>query len=487
MKNTKFYSRLAFCLLLTFSIYSSEEVDIDAQSIKNFAAELSSDRMEGRKSGESSGYEAERSIARIFKTLGLEPGGKNGTYFQEFTYPMMRFLDVGMMRLTDRSSIKNYTYGDDYYFYSVTSSGHARTEVIFVGYGISRPDLGWDDYENLNVDGKILICFKGAPDDDKSKWGRDWTDYSKADLAINKKALALLVFDPEQQEATLPRYRIWSFNLKRLKRGLIFGTVGKKVVRDIFLGTGKNLSNLKQTMDNELKTQSFSTEKVLELEASTLIDTRRQASNVIGKIPGVHPRLKEEVVIISGHYDGGGSDPDGIIYNGANDNASGISVMLEIARIMKAKRVQPSRSILFIGWGAEEQGGFGSQYFIEHPVVSIDKIASAFVLDCVGLGKGEFWLFGADHFVKEFADIKDNINPSLLQGFHPRKEAGSDQYYFQQKEIPSFFVHNIHKTPVGHTPQDVVTNLNAPSLDKAARLVYHAALFTASKNFQKHK
>jgi hypothetical protein len=79
------------------------------------------------------------------------------------------------------------------------------------------------------------------------------------------------------------------------------------------------------------------------------------------------------------------------------------------------------------------------------------------------------------------------MDPKLLQGFHPRKEAGSDQYYFQRKEIPSFFVHNIHKTPVGHTPQDVVSNLNPQALDKAACLIYHTALFTASQIFQKHK
>lgn len=451
---------LAAFLLVSFLAFSKEKADIDEKSIIKYITQLSSDELEGRKSGNPSGYKAEKMIAEMYEELGLDPGGDAGTYFQKFSYPMMQFTSVGAVRMIDDGNKRDYTYGDDYYFYAATSPGHVMAEVVFVGYGISRLDKGLDDYKNLDVEGKILICLKGAPGDDKSVWGRDWTDYSKADLAIKRKALALLVYDPDLQEETLPRFRIWSFNLKKLKKGLIFGTVGKKAVQDIFLGTGKNLLDLKRYIDKDLKAQSFSTGKILELEVNTLIDTTRIASNVIGIIPGVHPQLKDEVVIISGHYDGGGKDPDGIVYNSANDNASGMAVLLEIARVMKANHVRPSRSILFIGWGAEEQGAYGSQYFIENPVVPHEQIAAVFVLDCVGLGAGEFWLFGAGHFTEKFEEIKNNLDPNLLEGFHPRKEAGSDQYFFQQKEIPSFFVHNIHKTPFGHTPQDDVSNLN---------------------------
>lgn len=472
-------------LLASFLTFSREKADIDEKSIIKYVTQLSSDELEGRKSGTPSGYKAEKMIAKMYEELGLEPGGDDGNYYQEFTYPMMQFPSVGAVRMIDDGNRRDYTYGDDYYFYAVTSPGHVIAEVVFIGYGISRPDKGLDDYKGMDVEGKILLCLSGAPGNDKSEWGRDWTDYSKADLAVKNKALALLVFDPGLKNETLPRFRIWSFNLKYLKKGLIFSKVGKRIVDDIFRNTGKDLEELKREIDKKLKSSSFSTGKSLELKADTLIDTGRIASNIIGKIPGTHPQLKDEVVIISGHYDGGGTDPDGVIYNGANDNASGMAVLLEIARVMKSNHVRPSRSILFIGWGAEEQGAYGSQYFIENPVVLNEKIAATFVLDCVGLGDGEFWIFGAGHFADKFEEIKKNIDPILLEGFQPREEAGSDQYYFQQKEITSFFVHNIHKTPFGHTPYDDVTNLNPHALEKAARLIYHSALFAASKASKK--
>jgi hypothetical protein len=253
------------------------------------------------------------------------------------------------------------------------------------------------------------------------------------------------------------------------------------VIDDIFKSTGLSLESVKDKIDSTLNPCSFHTSKKLELIAETRVDAERQAANVIGKIPGTDPNLKDEVVIISGHYDGGGVDPDGVIYNGANDNASGIGVLLEIARVMMENKVKPLRSILFIGWGAEEQGGYGSKHFVEYPVVPLEKIASVFVLDCVGLGEGKFWLFGAKHFSNLFLQIKKNIPSNLLIGIHPREEAGSDQYFFQQKEVPSFFAHNICDKSFNHTPYDNTEILNPEALKKVAELIYESALYVANK------
>lgn len=482
MKKTQLLVLAAVLLIVTPTKGRNDREKIEENKILEYISDLASDEMEGRKSGEPSGRRAEEWLARTFHDLGLEPGGDNGTYFQEFIYPMMRFENMGAVRLVDSERQRDYTYGDDYYFYVVTSPGHVRAEVVFVGYGISRPDLGLDEYQNLDVEGKILLCLSGYPGKEKEKWGRDWTDYAKADQAQKRNALGLLIFDPGQKEEKLPRYRIWSFNLKYQKKGLLFGQVGPRIVADLFESTEKSLGALQQKIADELKPQSFSTGKTLELEVEALIDGQRKAANIIGKITGVHPELKDEVIIVSGHYDGGGTDPDGVIYNGANDNASGIGVLLEIARIMKANQIRPARSILFIGWGAEEQGAYGSKYFIENPLVPLDKITSAFILDCVGLGEGEFWLFGAGHFTPVFDEIKTNIPVNLLEGFHPRKEAGSDQYFFQQKEIPSFFAHNIREISFGHTPEDDVEALNPNTLRKCALLIYEASIFSANRS-----
>jgi hypothetical protein len=438
--------------------------------------------MEGRKSGETSGQRAEEFIAKKFQELGLKPGAEDGIYFQKFTFPMTHFPNVGGLRLIDdEKTAREYRYGDDYCFYPVSGSGHIKAEVVFIGYGISRPDKGLDEYKDLDVEGKILLCLSGAPGGEREKWDRDWTDYSKADQAIKHNALGLLIFDPGDKGQILPRFRIWSFNVKYLKRGLVFAKVGKQVMDDLLKPSGNSFDILKNKIDETLASKSLRTGKKMELWSEPVIDSEREAANVIGKIPGSDPKLDKEIVIISGHYDGGGKDPDGVIYNGANDNASGIGVLLEIARVMMENRVKLKRSILFIGWGAEEQGASGSKYFLDHPPVPLGKIASAFVLDCVGLGKGQFWLFGAGHFVKAYEEIKKNIDPTLFDGFQPREEGGSDQYFFQQKEVPSFFAHNIRESSREHTPQDDIELLNPNALKKAAQLIYEAALYMANK------
>jgi len=458
-----------------------EKAKIDEQKILKYISQLADDGMEGRKSGERSGQRAEEFIAQKFQELGLKPGGESGTYFQKFTFPMTQTTNPGGLRLVDgEKTVREYRYGDDYYFFPVSGSGHVRAEVVFIGYGFSRPDKGLDEYKNLDVEGKILLCLSGAPGG-REKWDQDWTDYYKADQAIKHNALGLLIFDPGDNSQNLARYRIWAFDLKRLKKGLLFSRVGKAVIDDVLKPSGQTLNLLKSTIDTTLAPQSFRTGVKMNLWAGIIIDTEMEAANVMGMIPGSDPDLSDEIVIISGHYDGGGKDPDGVIYNGANDNASGIGVLLEIARVMMDNRVRPRRGILFIGWGAEEQGAWGSKHFIDHPPVPLGKIASLFVLDCVGLGKGEFWLFGAGHFVKVYEEIKNHIDPALLEGFQPREEAGSDQYYFQQKEVPSFFAHNIRESSNEHTPQDDVESLNPTALKKAARLVYEAALYMANK------
>jgi hypothetical protein len=188
-------SIIAFFLAVFFFVsiisLSREKADIDQKRIIQSITQLSSYELGGRKSGIQSGYKAERMIAKMYEELGLEPGGNNGTYFQKFSYPMTQFSSVGALRMINGSNKRDYAYGDDYYFYTVTSSGHVVAEVVFIGYGIVRTDKGWDDYKDLDVEGKILLCLSGAPGNNKSEWGRDWAAYSKADLAIKKKALAL--------------------------------------------------------------------------------------------------------------------------------------------------------------------------------------------------------------------------------------------------------------------------------------------------------
>ncbi len=477
---------LFLILLLTlpaFPIPQEELYKVDGQSIIDFISRLASDGMAGRKSGMPSGDQAEEWLAQEYRKLGLKPAGENGTYFQKFRFPMHHFESLGKLDLIDSGNPeKAYTYGDDYYFFPVSGGGHIRAEVVFIGYGISSPEKGLDEYEAVDVEGKIVLCFSGAPGGDTEKWRPEYYDYNKAEAALAHGAAGLLVYDPQDSIKALPRMRVWSFNLSRYKKGLLFAKIGHKVVEDVMSGSGKTIEEWITAVNKSMNPLHFATEHRLEIKADVLVDSEREAANVIGMIPGSDPELKEEVVIISGHLDGGGKDPDGVIYNGANDNASGIGVFLEIARVMAANIATPRRTILFIGWGAEEQGGWGSQYFLANSMFPLDRIKSVFVLDVVGRGDGEFYLFGAGHFTDQYEALKKKIDPGLLDGFKPREDAGSDQYYFQQKEIPSYFAHNIREDSISHTPEDDTDVLDPKVLEKVGRLFYHAALAAANLN-----
>ena len=124
---------------------------------------------------------------------------------------------------------------------------------------------------------------------------------------------------------------------------------------------------------------------------------------------------------------------------------------------------------------------WGSNYFIQHPLYPLEKITSAFVLDCVGLGKNKFWLFGAKHFNAAYEELEKNLKPEFLKDIIPRKESGSDQYFFQEKEITSFFAHNISQKSWNHTPEDDPEVLNPKILKKIADFIYEAAVYFANR------
>ena len=166
----------------------------------------------------------------------------------------------------------------------------------------------------------------------------------------------------------------------------------------------------------------------MEWEARVSFDQKRVGHNVLGRLPGVDPGLRQEVVIVGAHYDGGGVDPDGTVYPGAEDNASGTATLLALADALKG--FQPKRTILFAAWGAEEQGAWGSRAFVESNP-SLDRIAATITLDNVGVGDGRFRVYGARNFPDEYRPIAESMDAALATSFTPRGAGGSDGYTFQ--------------------------------------------------------
>jgi hypothetical protein len=213
-------------------------------------------------------------------------------------------------------------------------------------------------------------------------------------------------------------------------------------------------------------------------QVSVVWDTTRQGANVLGSLTGRDAALRDEVVIVGAHFDGGGVDPDGTVYPGAEDNVSGTSVVLALARALAAAP-RGARTVVLAAWGAEEQGGWGSRHFVNsHP--DLTRIAANFTLDNVGVGDGKFRLFGATNFPEEWAFIAGGIPGDLREHFNRRGAGGSDAWSFQIRGIPSFFAHADAPQPYVHTPDDKPETLARVSLDHVGRFMAAAVLTAAN-------
>jgi len=175
---------IGFIITLIFNSFVSSpqnHTKIDEKNIMKFISQLASDDMQGRKSGLESGRKAEEYLVRILREIGLEPEGNDGTYLQKFNFPISRFTGPGNISILRKDKIlKEYKYGDDFYFYSASSAGHIKADVAFIGYGICAPEKGFNEYQDLKAEGRILLCLKGAPGVDKNRWKEESSDYYKA-------------------------------------------------------------------------------------------------------------------------------------------------------------------------------------------------------------------------------------------------------------------------------------------------------------------
>jgi Zn-dependent M28 family amino/carboxypeptidase len=197
-----------------------------------------------------------------------------------------------------------------------------------------------------------------------------------------------------------------------------------------------------------------------------------QARNVLGLLPGVDPQRKDELVVIGAHYDHMGRDPNGTIYNGANDNASGVAVMLEIARLWQMQGFRPAHSVLFAAWDDEEQGLVGSQYYVSQPIYPLDHTVAMLNLDMAGVGD-ELHISGEGVVIMQLrASAKIYNFPAILD-----EEGGSDEASFQMAGIPAglCIIYSGSKLDLAyHRPEDDTSHIQLASLRTIGILAAHA-------------
>ncbi len=350
---------------------------------------LASDKFEGRNVGTVGETLTVNYLVDKFRKAGLKPGNPNGTFVQDV--PMVGFLTKPRVDLTFEGREIPFSFPEDFVHDIPRLEPLVdlkNSEVLFVGYGISAPEFGWDDYKGVDVRNKVLIMLGGEPS------MPDKTDPSKADSAFFKgdlrtfygtmefkkelaaklgAAAVLYITDPEKS----PNYSLFK-TFAFLEGGALepSGSAGGPLAFTGLIKTGSAKRLLasagKDLVDLETSAQQRNFNPVstnIRVNISITSKLRKFVSrNVIARIEGSDPKLKNEYVVYSAHWDHLGKDASlkgDQIYNGALDNASGTALMVEIARAFARLKIKPKRSILFIATTGEEKGYLGSRYFVE--------------------------------------------------------------------------------------------------------------------------
>jgi len=363
---------------------------------------LSDDLLEGRGTGARGGELTVQYIASRFLALGLEPAGDSGTWFQRV--PIVAQNPTATLEYTAGVASRVLRYREDFVAWSeqvpapapgerpgvpIQSSVEATNELVFVGFGIAAPERQWDDFKDVDVQGKILLVLVNDPGlrDSTIFLGKTLTYYgrwtykleeaarrgARGVLLVHNDTMATYGWNTVVNSWTGDQVRLLKPNKSLLWAGWITQGAAAAMLRD------RNL-DLPQLMDAAARRDFRPVSTGITVHGSVASVVRRTTTaNVVARLPGSDPALRNEAVVIGGHWDhhGIGRPVNGdSILNGALDNASGIAAMLAVADAYVRTGVRPRRSLLFVGFTAEEKGLLGSQAFAENPPIPLQNIAA---------------------------------------------------------------------------------------------------------------
>lgn len=362
---------------------------IQSQPLYNYVAELVSEKYGGRLTGTKEYEACVAWVESLLKGWGIEPGGDNGTYRQLFPNPYTVVLPGGVCEMTIPAGkggtiTKSYRYEDEFIPGGTTGTGQVTAEVVYAGYGVTAPELGYDDYKGVDVKGKIVLIESEVPVGPGEKTlelFKKWRPYSFHQYKLKNAAA-------HGAAGMIYNYGPIGNPNNAYVEGFVYHHVGQAVVADVFAGTGKSRGDVVGRIRKELKPQSFATGKTMTISNKSEHHPDGVGINLIGKITGSDPALKDEVIIIGGHLDHVGRMWK--LMPGANDNATAAAVTLGVAEAMAKSAVKPRRTVVFFFFGSEEQsedqGTQGSHYYTDHPIYPLDKTAVFINMEGPGTG-----------------------------------------------------------------------------------------------------
>lgn len=474
----------AAAFLAAASLLGAER--IEPQRFLEHVKYLASPELKGRGAGTPELDKAADYIARQFRTLGLQPVG--GSYYQPFPMTVSARLGRGnSLFYEDGSGRYQLQLHEDFRPLSFSPSGAVEAPVVFVGYGITAPEYGYDDYAGVDAKGKIVLVLRHEPQefDEKSLFGgKVYTHHAQLESkAINAKfhgaRAVLFVADRHNHAGEEDQLDKFSDSVGPAGPGIPFVQVKAAVAARWLALAGKSLEELGKAIDQELRPQSFALPETLRV--ALRVDVQREVRmvrNVVGYLPGA----TSEYVILGAHYDHLGlgyqfsmaPSQAGTPHLGADDNASGTAGLIELARWF-ASRPRPKRGILFLAFAGEEHGLLGSSYYANHPLLPLKDAVAMINLDMIGRPRDNKVYVGGVGTGTIFRALLEQINGSRSPPLQlDLSDAGgygsSDHYSFTPKQIPVlFFFSGLHADY--HKPSDTWDKIDAPAAARLLELV----------------
>jgi len=428
---------------------------------------LTDDKLEGRLPGTPGGLGTTEYIAEQFKAIGLKPAGVDGTYFQPFTIRRLKKRHDENAAFLVNGAAREWVVGEDWTPMPFTKPGKIAGPLAFAGYGISASKYDYDDYADFDAEGKVLLIMRHEPrsdDPDAAFGGETPSRHSlfskKATVAAEHGAKGLLIVNPPVEDDDADKLYPWHDWDTNQSYSLPIVHISREIAGELLKEAGlPDLHTLLEQLDTKRKSISTGM-KGVEVKIKTGVKYVK-GRNVVGLLEGTD---SDEIIVLGAHHDHlgkvpvrTGESPRPQIHNGADDNASGSSAILEFARVLSAGP-RPRRGILFITFDGEELGLLGSRHFADNPTVKIEKIRAMLNFDMIGrMSNDNFTLFGAGSG-KEFRGLLENSSQAQDITYRdPRTDSrgasGSDAFSFYIKDIPTMFAFTgIHK--LYHMPGD---------------------------------
>jgi len=458
--------------------------DISTTDILKHIRFLSDDDRAGRYPGTRESKDVISYLVKHLRSYGIQPGFKNGSFTQSFSV-------LDSVKLGENNSLyvneKPLNIGDDYKPLWFSGNSTLSSTIVFAGYGFNlvSDSLMWNDYKNLNVEGKWVMVMRHSPErDNPHSVYATHSELHKKMIEARDRGAAGIIYISQVEDSTLIPFKFIS---GYSKSGIPAIHISNSVADNILETIGESRAKIQNEMNTLLKSVTFTIPNINITANVELKNVYTRAGNVVGKIVSRSHKYRDEFIAIGAHFDhlgyggpGSGSlKPDTLaIHNGANDNASGTAGLLELAHKLQYNKQLLKRSVLLIAFDAEEKGLLGSKHFINNAPINKLKIVTMINMDMIGRMKDSTMMIGGSGTSPYFEPLLDSLSrlSNLRVEYDKAGYGPSDHASFYAENIPVLFFFTGGYGESYHVPEDDWQNINTVGEKHILDLIYKTTI-----------